>query len=273
MNRLLVPLAALAFVAAACSDAEPDSPPDDAAEAATTTTAQTAVPATTAPAVATTEAPASTEAPAPTTTEAPAAEPAAGDLLEAEPVDAGDLDGWRITYLSTGVRGDLVEVSGLVFAPPGVPANSPVVSWAHGTTGVADVCAPSATHPVGSEIPMAIAAAGHIVAATDYEGLGTPGVHPYLVGESEGRSSLDIVRAVRQMELGASDRYLVWGLSQGGHAALWAGQLADSYAGELDLAGVVAAAPATDIKPADGHRRHHGAGLRRDGGVCHGSQP
>jgi len=247
MNRLFVPLAVLAFVAAACSDAEPDPPPDAAAEAATTTTAQAAVPATTAPAVTTTEVPATTEAPPATTTEAPAAEPAAGDLLKAEPVDAGNLDGWRITYLSTGVRGDLVEVSGLVFAPPDVPAGSPIVSWAHGTTGVADICAPSATHPVGSEIPMAIAAAGHIVAATDYEGLGTPGVHPYLVGESEGRSSLDIVRAVRQMELGASERYLVWGLSQGGHAALWAGQLAASYAPELDLAGVVAAAPATDI--------------------------
>lgn len=242
MNRLFVPLAALAFVAAACSDAEPDSPPaTTAAEAAATTAAQPAAPTTTAPAVTT------TEAQAPTTTEAPPAEPAAGDLVSAEPVDAGDLDGWRITYLSTGVGGDLVEVSGLVFAPPGLPANSPIVSWAHGTTGVADVCAPSVTHPVGSEIPMAIAAAGHIVAATDYEGLGTPGVHPYLVGESEGRSTLDIVRAVRQMDLGASDRYLVWGLSQGGHAALWAGQLAASYAPELDLAGVVAAAPATDI--------------------------
>lgn len=242
MNRLFVLLAALAFVAAACSDAEPSLPPATAAaEAATTTTAQAAAPTTTAPAAAT------TEASAPTTTEAPPAEPAAGDLVSAEPVDAGDLDGWRITYLSTGIGGDLVEVSGLVFAPPGVPAGSPIVSWAHGTTGVADVCAPSSIHPVGSEIPMVIAAAGHIVAATDYEGLGTPGVHPYLVGESEGRSTLDIVRAVRQMDLGAGDRYLVWGLSQGGHAALWAGQLAASYAPELDLAGVVAAAPATDI--------------------------
>lgn len=248
MNRLFVPLAALALAAVACSDPEPDSPPAvTAAEAATATTAQSAAPATTAAAVATTEAPATSEAPPPTTTEAPPAEPAAGDLVSAEPVEAGELDGWRITYLSTGVRGDLVEVSGLVFAPPGVPAGSPIVSWAHGTTGVADVCAPSATHPVGSEIPMAIAAAGHIVAATDYEGLGTPGVHPYLVGESEGRSTLDIVRAVRQMDLGASERYVVWGLSQGGHAALWAGQLAASYAPELDLAGVVAAAPATDI--------------------------
>jgi len=248
MKRLFGPLLALALVAAACSDSATDSSPDTTARAAvTTTTISETAPVTTAAAVATTSAPATTEAPAPITTEAPPAEAAAGDLVSAEPVDAGDLDGWRITYLSTGVRGDLVEVSGMVFAPPGVPANTPIVSWAHGTTGVADICAPSATHPVGSEIPMAIAAAGHIVAATDYEGLGTPGVHPYLMGPSEGRSTLDIVRAVRQMDLGASDRYVAWGLSQGGHAALWAGQLAASYAPELDLAGVVAAAPATDI--------------------------
>ena len=248
MKRLFGPLAALALVAVACSDTSTDSSAaTTAAEAAATTIADVA-PTTTAPVAATTTSPpspATTAAPPPTTTVPD--EPAPGDLLSSEPIDAGQLNGWRITYLSTGMRGDLVEVSGLVFAPPGMPANSPIISWAHGTTGVADVCAPSATHPVGSEIPMAIAGAGHIVAATDYEGLGTPGVHPYLVGSSEGRSTLDIVRAVRQMELGASERYLVWGLSQGGHAALWAGQMAASYAPELDLAGVVAAAPATGM--------------------------
>ncbi len=248
MKRLFGPLAALALVAAACSDTSTDSSAETTAAEAAATTIGDVAPTTTAPVAATT-----TVAPSPTTTAAPPPtttvpdEPAAGDLLSAEAVDAGQLDGWRITYLSTGMRGDLVEVSGLVFAPPGMPANSPIISWAHGTTGVADVCAPSATHPIGSEIPMAIAGAGHIVAATDYEGLGTPGVHPYLVGSSEGRSTLDIVRAVRQMDLGASERYLVWGLSQGGHAALWAGQMAASYAPELDLAGVVAAAPATGM--------------------------
>ena len=247
MRRILALLAVFALVGAACSDADSDPSPE--ATAAPTTSADTdagAVATSQAPVA--TEAPAATtEAPAATTTEAPPAEPAAGDLVSAEPIDAGDLDGWRITYLSTGVGGDLVEVSGLVFAPAGIAAGSPIVTWAHGTTGVADVCAPSVTHPAESGIPMAIASAGHIVAATDYEGLGTPGTHPYLVGESEARSTIDIVRAVRQVDLGASDRYVVWGLSQGGHAALWTGQIAPSYAPELDLAGVVAAAPAADI--------------------------
>ncbi|WP_419922431.1 lipase family protein [Candidatus Poriferisodalis sp.] len=241
MRRILVLFLVFALFGAACSSDTETSADSTAAEAA---------PATTSADSDTTSEPVATTAAAPvvtTTTAAPSAEPAAGDLVSSESIDAGDLDGWRVTYLSTGVHGDLVEVSGLVFAPPGVPAGSPVVAWAHGTTGVADICAPSVTHPAESGIPMAIAAAGHIVAATDYEGLGTPGTHPYLVGESEGRSTIDIVRAVGQMDIGASDRYVVWGLSQGGHAALWTGQIAPSYAPELDLAGVVAAAPAADI--------------------------
>ena len=246
MKRALAILLACAVVAAGCSSDEAETSPE--ATAAPATTASDVAAATTqAPAASEAPAATTTEAPSPTTTEAPPAEPVAGDLLSAEPVDADGLEGWRITYLSTGVHGDLVEVSGLVFAPPGVAAGSPIVAWAHGTTGVADVCAPSVTHPADSGIPMAIAASGHIVAATDYEGLGTPGTHPYLVGESEGRSTLDIVRAVRQMNIGASDRYVVWGLSQGGHAALWAGEIAASYAPELDLAGIVAAAPATNM--------------------------
>ena len=241
MRRRVALFLVFALFGAACSSDTETSADSTAAEAA---------PATTSADSDTTSEPVATTAATPvvtTTTAAPPAEPAAGDLVSSESIDAGDLDGWRVTYLSTGVHGDLVEVSGLVFAPPGVPAGTPVVAWAHGTTGVADICAPSVTHPAESGIPMAIAAAGHIVAATDYEGLGTPGTHPYLVGESEGRSTIDIVRAVGQMDIGASDRYVVWGLSQGGHAALWTGQIAPSYAPELDLAGVVAAAPAADI--------------------------
>jgi alpha-beta hydrolase superfamily lysophospholipase len=89
---------------------------------------------------------------------------------------------------------------------------------------------------------------GYVVTATDYEGLGTPGRHPYLAGESEGRGVLDIVRAARQMpEVDASDRYLIWGHSQGGHAAVYAGHIAADWAPELDLVGVVAGAPPSQL--------------------------
>jgi alpha-beta hydrolase superfamily lysophospholipase len=88
----------------------------------------------------------------------------------------------------------------------------------------------------------------YIVVATDYPGLGTPGPHPYLVGESEGRAVLDSVRAARFLpNIGASTRFVAWGHSQGGHAALFAGELAREYAPDLTLMGVAAIAPATEL--------------------------
>ena len=87
-----------------------------------------------------------------------------------------------------------------------------------------------------------------VVVATDYPGLGAPGVHPYLIGASEARALVDSVRAARNVkEAGAGRRFAVWGHSQGGHAAVFTGQLAPSLAPELELVGVAAAAPATDL--------------------------
>ena len=89
---------------------------------------------------------------------------------------------------------------------------------------------------------------GYIVTATDYPGLGTPGPHPYLVGDSEGHAVLDSVRAAREVpEAQANDHFALWGHSQGGQAVLYAAKLAASYASELRLAGVAAAAPATAL--------------------------
>jgi acetyl esterase/lipase len=89
---------------------------------------------------------------------------------------------------------------------------------------------------------------GYAIAATDYPGLGTPGPHPYLVGDSEARAVIDSVRAARSLAgLENSTRYAVWGHSQGGQAALFTGMISKSYAPELQLVGVAAAAPATDL--------------------------
>jgi alpha-beta hydrolase superfamily lysophospholipase len=97
---------------------------------------------------------------------------------------------------------------------------------------------------------------GYIVAATDYPGLGTPGPHPYLIGRSEGQAVLDSVRAARKWSSDAGSQFVTWGFSQGGQAALFAGQLAGSYAPELTLAGVAAIAPVTDL----GDLLHHALG-------------
>ncbi|MCS5480771.1 DUF308 domain-containing protein [Corynebacterium sp. YIM 101645] len=79
-------------------------------------------------------------------------------------------------------------------------------------------------------------------------GLGTEGAHPYLIGQAEGRSVLDSIRAARQLhETDLSPTSVIWGHSQGGHAALWAGGLAGSYAPELAVAGVAAMSPAANL--------------------------
>jgi acetyl esterase/lipase len=89
---------------------------------------------------------------------------------------------------------------------------------------------------------------GAIVVATDYPGLGTAGPHPYLVSISEARAVIDSVRVARAMQgAGGTNRFVVWGHSQGGQAALYTALLAKNYAPELDLLGVAAAAPATDL--------------------------
>ena len=86
--------------------------------------------------------------------------------------------------------------------------------------------------------------AGYAVVVPDYEGLGTRGTHPYLVGEATAHATLDAVRATRRFGAAdASERFIVWGVGQGGHAALFTGQEADAYAPELELAGVAAGAP------------------------------
>lgn len=91
-------------------------------------------------------------------------------------------------------------------------------------------------------------ARGYVVAATDYTGLGTPLPHPYLVQASAAHDMIDSVRAARAIAAaGAGRRYAVRGESQGGHAALSAGEYAARYAPELALVGVAAAAPPTDL--------------------------
>jgi pimeloyl-ACP methyl ester carboxylesterase len=179
---------------------------------------------------------------------------APGTLIRSTPITApAGAKAWKVLYHSRSVDGRDIAVSGVVVVPTGAASKGgrPVVTWAHGTAGLGDQCAPSKEADAATMLPWVkqLVDAGYVVAATDYEGLGTPGVHPYLVGESEGRSVLDAARAARGLSgAGASDRVLVAGHSQGGQSALFAGELASSYAPELDVLGVAAAAPAADVE-------------------------
>ena len=178
----------------------------------------------------------------------------AGQLLQSQ-VLPGAPDGataYKIFYQSTGLHGEPITVSGMVIAPPGPPPDGvrPVVAWAHPTTGVVPRCAPSLARKRFEMIAglHLMLARGYVVAATDYPGLGTPETHPYLVGDSEARAVIDLVRAARQIPAaGAGAKFVVWGHSQGGQAALFTGLLAQAYAPDLQLLGVAAAAPATEL--------------------------
>jgi len=161
---------------------------------------------------------------------------------------------YRVLYKSTGYDGKPTAVSGLVLVPDGAAPNGgrPVVAYTHGTVGIESRCAPSLTspdqNPLFAEGGGALLDAGYVVAATDYQGLGTPGPHPYLVGPSEAMGALDAVRAARALpQAQASSDMAIWGHSQGGHAALFTGQLASSYAPELHLKGVAAGGPVPNL--------------------------
>lgn len=182
--------------------------------------------------------------------------PEPGRLLAAEPFSTRVPEGataWRILYTTTREDGIPAVASGLVVTPANAAGPTPVVGWAHGTTGWAPGCAPSVLpEPWESGALFVlddVLERGWTLVATDYVGLGTQGPHPYLVGEGQGRSVLDSLRAAKELdELELDDRTVVWGHSQGGHAALWTGALAEGYAPELEIEGVAALAPATDLQ-------------------------
>jgi pimeloyl-ACP methyl ester carboxylesterase len=157
----------------------------------------------------------------------------------------------KVLYHSRSATDGDVAVSGLVYIPTGTPPAGgwPVLAVAHGTTGLGDQCAPSRSTngPVEAAL-IGVLGISFIVAITDYEGLGTPGVHPYLVGHSEGHSVLDSARAARAIAgPAASEKTVVFGHSQGGGAALWAAELAPTYAPDDDVIGAVAGAPAAEL--------------------------
>jgi hypothetical protein len=146
-------------------------------------------------------------------------------------------------------------VSGVVVLPAGVDlAKAPVLSYAAGTHGLGDQCAPSKGIAAGTDYGLSDIAAGvshgWVVAATDYEGLGTPGPATYITGRSEGHAVIDAARAAMRLP-GAhpapSASVAYWGYSQGGGAAAWAGELTASYAPDLHVVGEAAGGVPADL--------------------------
>jgi alpha-beta hydrolase superfamily lysophospholipase len=177
-----------------------------------------------------------------------------GDLIRSERLDDAPSGAvaWRVLYHSTDASGADIAVSGTIIAPADAAhdGDRTVVSWAHPTTGTAPRCAPSIGIDPFDLIEGldGLLAAGYVVAATDYAGMGAPGSPSFLIGDTEAANVLDIARAAGSLDgTGASDRVVLWGHSQGGHASLFAASRARSYSPDLDVQAVAVAAPATDL--------------------------
>lgn len=169
----------------------------------------------------------------------------------------GGVKSWQVLYRSQTVAGAPTAVSGTVLVPDKPwqgTGKRPLVSYAVGTRGLGDSCAPSYTLTQGLDYEeLFIIDAlnqGWAVAVTDMEGLGTPGQHTYEVGRSQGMAVLNMARAAERLpDAGlAGAPVAIKGYSQGGTSAGWAAELAASYAPDLDLKGVAAGGVPADLR-------------------------
>ncbi|MFF4100906.1 lipase family protein [Streptomyces sp. NPDC001903] len=222
----------------------------------------------------------SVASPAAASTSASAAAPEtgrAGDIVSVAPSAFHPLPGqptgtkaWKIHYRSTTADGAPNTVSGTVIVPQdGRTGPRPLVTYAVGTVGMGDSCAPSNNLPYGTAMEanliQQLTLRGWAVVVTDYEGLGTPGVHTYTVGPSAGRAVLDAARAATRLPeagLPADTPVGIMGYSQGGQAGSWAAELQGSYAPELKVKGTATGGvPADLLKVADFNNGSYGSGL------------
>lgn len=164
----------------------------------------------------------------------------------------------NIAYRSTSIRDRPTVMTGTIALPQGPTPKGgwPIVTWGHVTTGAADSCAPSRVTAGNTELERLTRSdevvgylLEHGVAVTrpDFEGIGTPGRHPYLIGSSLGRSMIDIVRAARRLDLGLGRRWAAAGHSEGGQAALFTAKIGPKRAPDLSFRGTAAFAPASHI--------------------------
>jgi hypothetical protein len=173
-----------------------------------------------------------------------------GELIRSEPFQGYSLPpgahAVRILYVSRSLDGAPVAASGVVLIPAGPPPRRgwPVIAWAHVTSGVARMCAPSLMKDVeyGSEGLMPMVAAGFAVVATDYAGLGTPGAHQYDNKIPQANDVVYSVAAARAAVPALGQHWVAIGHSQGGVAVWGVAELEErlkdtGYRGAISVAG------------------------------------
>lgn len=175
-----------------------------------------------------------------------------GDLLRQESFDGYVLPkgarAVRILYHSLDAAGRDVATSAVILLPaaPAPAGGWPVIAWAHGTTGVARLCAPSLEKDLsyGEEGLLPMVRSGFAVVATDYHGLGTVGPHQYMNKLAQAQDVLYSIPAARAAEPSLGRRWAAVGHSQGGLAVWGVAELEASlhdpdYLGAISVAGGV----------------------------------
>ena len=186
-----------------------------------------------------------------------------GTVLSKERIDTPitGAQAWKARYTSRDVNDNPTESSGLIIAPEGRGENRPLLIWCHGTTGLGDAACPSAqpdparelityftpqsTQQIDYGVPglQGFIDDGWVVCATDYQGLGTPGMHQYIVNRTNARDAVNSAHAARSLDLGTSTTLGCAGWSQGGGAAAAVAELDPSDYRDLKLIGTVTMSP------------------------------
>lgn len=165
---------------------------------------------------------------------------------------------FTVRYRSTSIAGEPVMLTGSLLLPkrPAPAAGWPLAVWNHMTTGGADACAPSratkgspslAYMTSGDRIVEGLLDKGFAVVRPDYEGIGSPGPHPYLIGASLARAVIDAARAVAAAEPRIGRSVVVSGHSEGAVASLFAAAAPRTAWGGLRLKAVAAVTPPTRL--------------------------
>ena len=160
-----------------------------------------------------------------------------------------DARAWRVLYTTTYAAGQVTIASALFCLPKIQEDSYNLLVYCHQATGIERRCAPS----VHDKPALALAGLrqamqkGWAYLAPDYPGLGAEGIHPFLIGEPTATSVLDAIRAIQTTTVAQiNNKTVIWGYSQGGHAAAWAAGVQPSYAPELALDGIILGSPALD---------------------------
>ncbi|MEC9322249.1 MAG: prolyl oligopeptidase family serine peptidase [Actinomycetota bacterium] len=184
--------------------------------------------------------------------------PPPGTTIESVPLDpalslTGAGPAYRVLYSTVDQHDQPAVSTGAVFLPPGPAPEGgfPVIAWAHGTVGLGDDCTPSALprSPRDDEYLSHWLNQGYAVVASDYAGLGTPGLMSYLNSVTTAHGVVDSVIAAHDMGLPLSPEWAIVGQSQGGGAAVASARWATEFSAGtgLDYRGVVATGTPANI--------------------------